>query len=108
MPGSHYASDHYSINAARAYTNWEQQQPLRHSSTFNASSFDQCSAPVSETGENLTAISLHLGDAFLLYTNLVHDLIADETQSGLNNFISFSVASAPATHKRYGVSRGEH
>ena len=108
LPGSHYTSDHYSINAARAYTNWEQQQPLRLSSTFNASSLDQCSAPVSETGENLAAIPLHLGDAFLFNTNLVHGLIADESQSGLNNFIAFSVVPAPATHKRYGVSRGEH
>ena len=108
LPGSQYPSDSYSIHAARAFTNWEQQQPLRHSSTFNASSLDKCSAPVSETGENLTAIPLHLGDAFLFNTNLVHGLIADETQSGLNNFIAFSVVPAPATHKRYGVSHGEH
>ena len=108
MPGSHYTSDHYSINAARAYTNWEQQQPLRLSSTFNASSLDQCSAPVSETGENLIGINLHLGDAFFFNTNLVHGLIADESQSGLNNFIDFSVVPAPPTHNRYGVSRCEH
>lgn len=108
LPGSHYPSDHYSINAARAFTSWEQQQTLHHSSTFNASSFDQCSAPVSETGENLIAFPLHLGDAFLFNSNLVHGLIADESQSGFNNFIAFSVVPAPAAHEQYGISYAEH
>jgi hypothetical protein len=108
LPGSHYAFDHYSIHAARAFTDWEQQQTLRHSSAFNASSLDQCSAPCSETGDNLIGTQLHLGDAFLFNTNLVHGLIADESQSCLNNFIAFSVVPAPSTHKRYGFSRSEH
>ena len=108
LPGSQNPSDSYSIHAARAFSDWEQQSRLHHSSLFNASSLEQCSAPCFETGDNLARIALNLGDAFLFNTNLVHGLIADESQSHLNNFIAFSVVPAPSTHKRYGASRSEH